>query len=217
MSDSGIRNISRRLLVKEYAGGAVALALLPSLAACSSQQKMDDGATQRTGGQTTPPASGAPQNGGTKKPKRTTTAAKKEEPENDADAKPQKPSSSESEEDSDTLGSESSAGNSQSDSDSQSGSEAQSAAPTTVAGLRGAKPDGGFFNSGAPELTLAQIQAGQAVNGVCEGGLHTLVIEPQHLAALARGETVSVKSSTHTHFGNPTVHDHSVTYRPIIG
>jgi hypothetical protein len=185
---------------------------------------MDDGATQRTGGQQpSPPAGGSAPKEGSKKPKANAASAKKEEPENGADAKPQKPSSRESDEDSDTLGSESSGSNSQSDSDSPSDSTppspsgSPSAAPTTVAGLRGARPDGGFFNSGAPELTLAQIQAGQAVNGMCEGGLHTLVIEPQHLAALARGETVSVKSSTHTHFGNPTVHDHSVTYRPIIG
>ncbi|MEN9835641.1 MAG: hypothetical protein RL011_1834 [Pseudomonadota bacterium] len=83
--------------------------------------------------------------------------------------------------------------------------------------VTGAKPDGGFFARGAPTLSLAQISAGQQVAGKCEGGLHDLVIEPQHLQALAQGQSVTIKSSTHTHFANPTVHNHSVTYTPIMG
>ncbi|MBM4251673.1 MAG: hypothetical protein FJ146_06860 [Deltaproteobacteria bacterium] len=91
--------------------------------------------------------------------------------------------------------------------------------PSTTVNSRvtGAKPDSGFFARGAPTLSLAQISAGQQVAAKCEGGLHDLVIEPQHLQALAQGQTVTIKSSVHTHFANPTVHGHSVTYTPIMG
>lgn len=92
-------------------------------------------------------------------------------------------------------------------------------APSTTVNpkVTGAKPDNGFFARGAPTLSLAQISAGQQIAGKCEGGLHDLVIEPQHLQALAQGQSVTIKSSTHTHFANPTVHNHSVTYTPIMG
>ena len=89
--------------------------------------------------------------------------------------------------------------------------------PPVNSKVTGAKPDNGFFSRGAPTLSLAQITAGQQVAAKCEGGLHDLVIEPQHLQALAQGQTVTIKSSTQTHFGNPTVHNHSVTYTPTMG
>lgn len=83
--------------------------------------------------------------------------------------------------------------------------------------VRGATPDSGFFSASAPQLTREQILAGQQIRGRCEGGLHELIIEPEHLQALARGEAVTIRSSTHTHIGNPTVHNHSIRYTPQLG
>ena len=83
--------------------------------------------------------------------------------------------------------------------------------------VTGAKPDGGFFSRGAPQLSLAQIESGQQIRAKCEGGFHELVIEPEHLQALAQGQSVTIKGSTNTHFANPTVHNHSVTYSPVMG
>ena len=80
--------------------------------------------------------------------------------------------------------------------------------------VRGATPDSGFFSASAPQLTREQILAGQQIRGRCEGGLHELIIEPEHLQALARGEAVTIRSSTHTHIANPTVHHHSIRYTP---
>jgi hypothetical protein len=87
--------------------------------------------------------------------------------------------------------------------------------PPLQTNVMGASPNNGFFSNGAPTLTREQIMAGQQIRGKAEGGLHDLIIEPEHLQALARGETVTIKSSTHTHAGNPTVHNHSVTYTPF--
>ena len=83
--------------------------------------------------------------------------------------------------------------------------------------VKGAKPDNGFFSRGAPQLSLAQIESGQQIRAKCEGTFHELVIEPEHLQALAQGQSVTIKSSTNTHFANPTVHNHSVTYSPLMG
>ena len=83
--------------------------------------------------------------------------------------------------------------------------------------VKGAKPDGGFFSFGAPQLSLAQIESGQQIRATCEGTFHELIIEPEHLQALAQGQSVTIKSSTNTHFANPTVHNHSVTYSPLMG
>lgn len=97
------------------------------------------------------------------------------------------------------------------------GEQSQGASNLPQSTVRGATPDSGFFSASAPQLTREQILAGQQIRGRCEGGLHELIIEPEHLQALARGEAVTIKSSTHTHIGNPTVHNHSIRYTPLIG
>jgi hypothetical protein len=64
-------------------------------------------------------------------------------------------------------------------------------------------------------LTKEQIEAGQPIEATCEGTNHKLTITSEQLAQLAEGKTVQVRSATNTHFGNPTVHNHVVTYTPV--
>lgn len=211
MNDKRFKDLSRRELLLKSTTVAWVAGIPALLAACG--QKAAQGGATGNGGQTPAPASADGKSGSQEGNKKGSgnTANKKS-------------GGRRSTEDGDSLGGKakgvSSPAEVKNNEDAEaSGQGQQPEAPAkaeAVAGLRGAKPEGGFFNSGAPELTLEQIQAGQPINGQCEGGLHQLVIEPEHLAALARGETVTVKSSRHTHLGNPTVHDHGVTYRPIM-
>lgn len=87
--------------------------------------------------------------------------------------------------------------------------------PKIVSKVQGARPNGGFFSRGAPSLTKAQIESGVAIEATCEGTNHKLVITPEHLAQLAEGKSVRIQSETKTHFGNPTVHNHTITYTPV--
>lgn len=84
-----------------------------------------------------------------------------------------------------------------------------------ISKVAGARPNAGFFSRGAPQISKEQIESGVAIQATCEGTNHKLLITPEHLAQLAEGKTVQIKSETKTHFGNPTVHNHTVTYTPI--
>ena len=96
-----------------------------------------------------------------------------------------------------------------------SGEFKDNSSPKIVSKVQGARPNGGFFSRGAPQITKAQIESGVAIEATCEGTNHKLVITPEHLAQLAEGKTVRITSETKTHFGNPTVHNHTITYSPV--
>jgi len=212
MTQQKHHTLSRRSLLGDQLGLILAFVIVPSLAtACGTET------AQQSGGATTPAKRAARSSGDS----RSSRSSRSNETDDSVSINSKDPSDSDAE-----LGDvkpldSSGAKDAQVAQNGQATNPAASNQPTAGqradSRVKGAKPDGGFFSLGAPQLSLAQIESGQQIRAKCEGTFHELVIEPEHLQALAQGQSVTIKSSTNTHFANPTVHNHSVTYSPLMG
>jgi cytoskeletal protein RodZ len=214
MTEQKHHTLSRRSLLGDQLGLILALVIVPSLtAACGTAET-----AQQSGGATTPAKRAARSSGDSRSSSRSSKSNdtddsasfnSKDLSDSDAELGDVKPFDSSGTADAQVA--------QNGKSPSQASSNQQSAGQRADSRVTGAKPDGGFFSRGAPQLSLAQIESGQQIRAKCEGSFHELVIEPEHLQALAQGQSVTIKSSTNTHFANPTVHNHSVTYSPLMG